>query len=107
HVRIADAPFGVARATDRIPGRGEVWIDARIIAQLKIARGTLLKIGPAAFRGAQVLDYRPDQGTGFVNLAPAALLNFDDVASTELIQPGSRVTYAALFAGPAAGIAGF
>src|ERR1700722_16252373 len=32
HVRIADAPFGVARPTDRIPARGEVWIDARIIA---------------------------------------------------------------------------
>ena len=47
----------------------------------------------------EVLDYRPDQGTGFVNLAPAALLNYDDVASTQLIQPGSRATYAALFAG--------
>jgi putative ABC transport system permease protein len=107
HVRIADAPFGVARATDRIPGRGEVWIDARIIAQLKIALGTSLRIGAAAFRVTQVLDYRPDQGTGFVNLAPAALLNFDDVASTELIQPGSRVTYAALFAGAAATVADF
>src|SRR6202790_4234287 len=107
HVRIADAPFGVARATDRVPGRGEVWIDARIIAQLKIALGTPLRIGAASFRVTQVLDYRPDQGTGFVNLAPAALLNFDDLASTELIQPGSRVTYAALFAGPAAAITDF
>jgi putative ABC transport system permease protein len=55
----------------------------------------------------EVLDYRPDQGTGFVNLAPAALINYDDVPSTQLIQPGSRVTYAALFAGPAASIADF
>ena len=43
HVRIADTPFGVARATDRIPGRGEVWIDARIMAQLKIALGSPLE----------------------------------------------------------------
>ncbi len=107
HVRIADVPFGVARATDRIPGRGEAWIDARIIAQLKIALGSRLRIGTASFRVTQVLDYRPDQGTGFVNLAPAALLNYDDVASTQLIQPGSRVTYAALFAGPGAQIASF
>jgi putative ABC transport system permease protein len=106
-VRIADAPFGVARTTDRIPNRGEVWIDARIIAQLKIAPGTALKIGEASFRVTEVLDYRPDQGTGFVNLAPAALLNYDDVESTQLIQPGSRVTYAALFAGPAAAVADF
>jgi putative ABC transport system permease protein len=107
HMRIADKPFGVARVTDRVPGRGEVWIDARIIAQLKIALGTPLRIGAATFRVTQVLDYRPDQGTGFVNLAPAALLNYDDVASTQLIQPGSRVTYAALFAGPAAAVAAF
>src|ERR1700733_14837643 len=107
HVRIADAPFGVARTTDRVPNRGEVWIDARIIAQLKIALGTPLRIGAASFRVTQVLDYRPDQGTGFVNLAPAALLNYDDVASTQLIQPGSRVTFAALFAGPAAATADF
>jgi putative ABC transport system permease protein len=107
HVRIADAPFGVARTTDSIPNRGEVWIDARIIAQLKITLGTPLRIGAATFRVTEVLDYRPDQGTGFVNLAPAALLNYDDVPSTQLIQPGSRVTYAALFAGPAAAIAEF
>ena len=107
HVRIADAPFGVARPTDRVPNRGEVWIDARIIAQLKIALGSSLKIGAASFRVTQVLDYRPDQGTGFVNLAPAALLNYDDVAATELIQPGSRVTYAALFAGDAERISSF
>jgi putative ABC transport system permease protein len=107
HVRIADTPFGVARSTDRIPARGEVWLDARIIAQLKVALGAPLKIGAASFRVTQVLDYRPDQGTGFVNLAPAALLNYDDVASTGLIQPGSRVTYGALFAGPAAAVAGF
>jgi len=107
HVRIADAPFGVARATDRIPGRGEVWIDARIIAQLKMTLGSSLKIGAASFRVTQVLDYRPDQGTGFVNLAPAALLNNDDLEATQLIQPGSRATYAALFAGAAGPVASF
>jgi putative ABC transport system permease protein len=107
HVRIADTPFGTARTTDRIPGRGEAWIDARIIAQLKLALGSTLRIGTATFKVTEVLDYRPDQGTGFVNLAPAALINYDDVPSTQLIQPGSRVTYAALFAGPAASIADF
>jgi putative ABC transport system permease protein len=107
HVRIADRPFGVARATSRIPDRGEVWLDARIVAQLKIALGSPLRIGAASFRVTQVLDYRPDQGTGFVNLAPAALLNYDDVASTQLIQAGSRATYAALFAGAAEPVASF
>ena len=55
----------------------------------------------ASFRVAHVLDYRPDQGTGFVNLAPAVLMNAADVAATGLIQPGSRVTYAAIVRGHA------
>ena len=107
HVRIADAPFGVARSTDRIPNRGEVWVDARIIAQLKLVLGASLSLGSGSFRVTQVLDYRPDQGTGFVNLAPAVLLNYEDVAETQLIQTGSRVTYSALFAGRAAAVADF
>jgi putative ABC transport system permease protein len=106
-VRIADAPFGVARSTDGVPGHGEVWVDARIIAQLKLSLGADLRIGTASFRVTQVLDYRPDQGTGFVGLAPAALLNLEDLAATQLLQPGSRATYAALFAGTPAAIAAF
>ena len=107
HVRIADTPFGAARITERIPGPGEVWVDARIIAQLKIRLGADLRIGAASFSVTEVLDYRPDQGTGFVNLAPAVLLNYQDLAATQLIQPGSRATYAALFAGEAAAVAQF
>jgi putative ABC transport system permease protein len=107
HVRIADVPFGAARATDAVPRRGEVWVDARIIAQLKLTLGTSLRIGAAAFKVSEVLDYRPDQGTGFVNLAPAALINYDDLDATQLVQPGSRATYAALFAGTPASIAAF
>jgi putative ABC transport system permease protein len=107
HLRIADAPFGVPRTTAQVPGRGEAWIDARIIAQLKLELGAPLRIGAATFRVTEVLDYRPDQGTGFVNLAPAALLNYDDIPATQLVQEGSRATYAALFAGAPAAIADF
>jgi len=99
HMRIADAPFGVARPTDSTPQAGQVWLDARIMAQLQVNLGDRLRIGAGSFTVAEVLDYRPDQGTGFVNLAPAALINYDDVATTQLIQPGSRVTHVALFAG--------
>jgi putative ABC transport system permease protein len=107
HVRIADAPFGVARTATAIPGRGEVWLDARIIAQLNVPLGSSLNIGAASFKVTEVLDYRPDQGTGFINLAPAALINYDDIDSTQLIQPGSRANYEALFAGTASTILEF
>ena len=46
HVRIADAPFGVARVTDRVPARGEIWVDPRLIAQLDVMLGGHLRWGP-------------------------------------------------------------
>jgi putative ABC transport system permease protein len=107
HVRIAEAPFGTSHITDRVPKPGEAWIDARIVARLKISVGEPLRIGAQSFRVTEILDYRPDQGTGFVNLAPAALLNIADIEATQLIQPGSRVTYSALFAGAAPAVAEF
>jgi putative ABC transport system permease protein len=106
-VRIADAPFGLARATERIPDRGAVWVDARLIAQLDLTLGARLTVGKSSLQMTQILDYRPDQGTGFVGLAPAVLMNLDDIAATQLVQPGSRVTYAGLFAGPADSISSF
>jgi putative ABC transport system permease protein len=107
HIKIADAPFGASHSTDRVPKPGEAWIDARIVARLKISVGEPLRIGAQSFRVTEILDYRPDQGTGFVNLAPAALLNLADLEATQLIQPGSRVTYSALFAGAAPAVAEF
>jgi putative ABC transport system permease protein len=107
HVRISDTPFGTARIADGIPAPGDVWVDARIIAQLNIPLGAQLRIGAASFRVTEVLDYRPDQGTGLVNLAAAALMNYQDIGATQLIQPGSRATYAGLFGGAAPAIAQF
>ena len=106
-VRIADTPFGTARETDRIPNPGEVWVDGRAMARLQLNLGAAIHIGAATFRIAQVLDYRPDQGGGYVNLAPSVLINYADLAATQLIQPGSRVNYYALFAGRTAAVADF
>ncbi len=106
-LRIADTPFGAAQATTLIPNSGECWVDGRAMAQLSLSVGARVRIGESALRITRVLDYRPDQGTGFVSLAPAVLMNIADLDATQLIQPGSRVNYAALFAGPPASVNGF
>jgi putative ABC transport system permease protein len=106
-MRIADAPFGVARVTHGTPARGDAWVDARLMAQLNLHVGDALRLGTSSFRITQVLDYRPDQGTAFVSLAPAVLINLVDVAATGLIQPGSRVSYDGLFAGGSDAIGAF
>ena len=105
HVRISDTPFGDrSHHRSRFPGRGEVWVDARIIAQLKISLGDR-NCASARPRFALTRSARlpARSGTGFVNLAPAAMLNYADVEATQLIQPGSRATYAALVCGRCVG----
>ncbi|HEY7753408.1 MAG TPA: FtsX-like permease family protein [Steroidobacteraceae bacterium] len=106
-LRISDAPFAPARETDALPARGEAWLDPRLLARLGASVGDRVNVGAATFTVSRVLDYRPDQGANFVDLAPSLLLPLDDLASTELLGPGSRATYSVLFAGAPAEVAGF
>ena len=106
-VKVADEPFAPGRETEEIPVRGEVWFDSRLLARLGAAVGDEVSIGAATFRISRVLDYRPDQGSAFVDLASSLLMNLDDMPATELIQPGSRATHAILFAGEPAAVRAF
>jgi len=99
HLKIADEPFGPARITDAMPAPGDAWADSRLLARLGARVGDRVAVGATGLTIRHVLDYRPDQGSQFVDLAPTLLMNDADVAATELIQPGSRVSYALLFAG--------
>ncbi|MFO1406012.1 MAG: FtsX-like permease family protein [Steroidobacteraceae bacterium] len=98
-LKVADRPYGPARAVDGIPARGEAWADSRLLAQLGARVGSTLDVGQAKFRVTRVLDYRPDQGVGFADLSSTLLVNLDDVPATGLVQPGSRVSWGALYAG--------
>jgi putative ABC transport system permease protein len=106
-VKIADAPFTPGRETREIPARGEVWLDSRLLARLGAQVGDSVDIGAVTFKASKVLDYRPDQGSAFVDLAPSLLMNLEDMPATQLIQPGSRATYAILFAGSPAAVRAF
>jgi putative ABC transport system permease protein len=78
-----------------------VWPEVRLLAQLNANVGDRITVGSAEFTITKILDYRPDQGAGFVDLAPSMLLRMEDLPATGLVQPGSRISYAALFAGDA------
>jgi putative ABC transport system permease protein len=106
-LRVADRPFGPARTADGVPSPGEAWADSRLLAKLGAVVGTRLAVGAATFRVTRVLDYRPDQGAGFADLSATLLVNIADIPGTQLIQPGSRVSRAVLFAGDPGDIGAF
>lgn len=98
-LKIAPRLLATALETSEIPARGEAWATTRLLARLGADEGSEVKVGKASFKVTKVLDFRPDQGWQFVDLAPTLLINMADLEETALIQPGSRVSYRNLYAG--------
>ncbi len=98
-LRVADAIGQGDRATREIPARGEVWVDGQLLQAIGAAPGDALKLGEKAFRISKIIAIEPDRGTQFINFAPRVMLNIEDLAATQLIANGSRVTYRLLVAG--------
>jgi putative ABC transport system permease protein len=107
NVLVAGEPFAPGTAIHTIPGRGEVWPSSKLLATLGGGVGSELTIGASTFRVTRVLISRPDQSSTFADLAPALLMNIADLPATQLIQPGSRVSYRGLFAAEGARIGAF
>jgi putative ABC transport system permease protein len=98
-VKIAESMTAPSQEVAASPARGEVWLDGRLLAQLNANVGDKVSVGRAELVIGKVLVSRPDQGMQFVDLAPTLLMNVDDLPATNLLQPGSRASYALLFAG--------
>ena len=106
-VTISDTLFGNGRPANGVPGRGEAWADPGLLGRLGLEVGASVTLGETALRITRVLQYKPDQNIGFMNLAPGLLVNIDDVPGFGVVKPGSRVTYNQMFAGSERAIAGF
>ena len=106
-VGVSNEPFGAAEQIIGVPRSGEAWPDSKLIAALGASVGGTLSIGSMEFRITRVLISRPDQGGSFADLAPSILINEVDLAQTGLLQPGSRASFALLFAGEKTAIESF
>lgn len=93
--------------TREIPAPDTVWVDPGVLAALDVRLGDSLKLGDKAFRIAALISVEPDRGAGFMNFAPRVMLPLSDLAATNLVQNGSRVTYRLLIAGPPGKVAGY
>ncbi len=93
--------------TDAVPLQGTVWLDERMMAELKLRPGDAIELGRARFRVGAVLTLEPDRGVSFMNFAPRLMMRLEDLPATGLVQPGSRISYQLLAAGEREGIRQF
>lgn len=107
NLKIAAPSNAEGIVTRAIPAAGTVWVDSNLLMAQNLAVGDQLKLGDKVFKIANVISVEPDRGAGFINFAPRVMLPMADLAATDLIQAGSRVTYRLLAAGKPADVAAF
>lgn len=85
--------------THATPARGTLWVDERLLGLLQVSTGDTVVLGDQSFRIAAVLAFEPDRGGNFSAFSPRAMMALEDVATTGVIQPGSRLQYQLLMRG--------
>ncbi len=105
-LRVADA-VGMRPARRSAPAPGTVWVDPRVLSRLGLAVGDRLWLGERSFAIGGVIEQEPESVAGFFNLGARVILNLEDLPGTRLIQPGSRIRYHLLVAGPPSAVERF
>lgn len=90
---------GKDEAVRGIPPPGEVWVDEPLLPGIQAQLGDLVQVGASKLRITRLITAEPDRGAQFTSFAPRVMMNAQDLAAAELIGPGARVSYRALFAG--------
>ena len=81
------------------PQVGTVWVEPSVLSRLDVKIGDSIEIGLAPLTIAGIVTDIPDRSYRAFIAGPTVILNIADMPKTELIQPGSRITYKYLFAG--------
>jgi putative ABC transport system permease protein len=100
-VRLSKELYGPDRRADSVPAPGTAWVDDRLYTQLGLNVGDKVELGRSTFTITDLVTREPDTGIGFIGGAPRMIINETDLAATDLVQRGSRISYRLQLAGPA------
>jgi len=98
-LQLSNQPYGKTVVAKGSPESGHIWVEPRLLQALKLNVGDRVQLGARSFVISKVIAYEPDRGGDFFRMAPRVMLSEQDLASTRLVQPGSRVNYRLLVAG--------
>lgn len=98
-LEVAEQAFVAGEKVTEGPEPGEVWINSRLFAALKIEVGDVIGVGDGDFTVSKVLVREPDSAGGDLGFSPKVLMNLADIDQTGAVQLGSRVNYSLLLAG--------
>lgn len=96
---VDDELFGVGTKTTNSPERGNIWVSSRLASLLNIQLGDKVEVGDATLTVSKYLVRDPGSSSSAFTISPRAVMSMDDLESTHVIIPGSRVRYSLLLAG--------
>ena len=103
-IRIAPGPNQPDAAVTRVPAQGEVWLDERLFAELKVQTGDSVQLGELNLRVGALVSFESDRGANFFSLLPRAIFNLADLEASGLIGFGSRASWRLHLAGTPAAV---
>ena len=81
------------------PPAGVVWMTRAGANTLGATLGDPITLGDSTLRLAALIEQEPDGALDYFNVAPKVVMNVDDLPSTGLVQPGSRIAFRLVVAG--------
>ncbi|GGW62496.1 ABC transporter permease [Alishewanella tabrizica] len=78
---------------------GDIWFEPRLLDLLGVVVGDTIELGSIALRVGGVIVNEPDAPLSVFGGSPRALMHIDDVMTSGIVQPGSRISYRYLLAG--------
>lgn len=97
-IPFATDPAQLQKVSDG-PPPGEAWVDSRLLPLLGINLGDTLDVGEVTLTATRAIIEEPDRGGSFSLFGARILINWLDLDSSGVIQPGSRIDYRLLLAG--------
>lgn len=89
------------------PAQGEAWVEPRLLNLLGLDIGDKIEVGYLSLAVTKLIVNEPDRGTGFGAAGARVMISLDDLPASQLIRPGSRVTYRMLMRGDETAIANY
>ena len=110
-LRVSEARAAEALANDKVvkngPAPGEAWAEPALVDALGLQVGDALLLGSSRFKLTRILTQESDRGGGFSSFSPRVMINLADLAATELVQTGSRVSWRLAVAGETVAVNAF
>ncbi|MEM9101931.1 MAG: FtsX-like permease family protein [Pseudomonadota bacterium] len=98
--KLSEEPFGLTEEKIGAPKSGHIWVTPKLLQLMNVDVGDFIQLGFKNFQITKLIIDEPGNVSEVFNVAPSVYISSEDLAATQLVQPGSRVNYHLLVAGP-------